>query len=290
MSFAKAQTYCFKWNIICFSLALSRLCGHNSPYARWIDFYIIRVVAVIYHKEIVLRHGGGWPVPPTLASQINGTPSDPTINPSPTSMSCIFFYRAQTICCLKLAIAFDAQTFPDRVLHRSSMGLSHCTQHRVVIKFYLWCVSHAHVLVYGRCNNLLIPILVYWIALVPQCMSIHFCFCNSRVFLWWSFRCLVWLRLRLILGLTRSTHANLNRSWCVSSSAFWCRSFVLLSCTLFLKILLIFCLCTCVQIDYLWLDKQIPHILRVKSQLGCLDIAMSCAWGGIAFRVIVMLP
>ena len=170
------------------------------------------------------------------------------------------------------------------------MGLSHCTQHRVVIKFCLWCVSHAHVLVYGRCNNLLIPILVLQIVLLPQCMNIQTCFCNSKVFLWRSFRCLVWLRLRLILGLTRSTHANLNRSWCVSFSASWCRSFVLQFCTLSLKILLIFCLCTCVQIDYLWSDKQIPHILRAVSQLGCLDKAMSCEFWGIAFRVIVMLP
>jgi hypothetical protein len=52
-------------------------------------------------------------------------------------MSCIFFYRAQTICCLKLAIAFDAQSFPDRVLHRSSMGLDHNIQHRVSKVAYL---------------------------------------------------------------------------------------------------------------------------------------------------------
>jgi hypothetical protein len=38
-------------------------------------------------------------------------------------MGRVFFNGAQTICCLKLAIAFDAQSFPDRVLHRSSMGL-----------------------------------------------------------------------------------------------------------------------------------------------------------------------
>lgn len=36
-------------------------------------------------------------------------PSDPIINPSPISMGRIFFNGAQTICCLKLAIAFDAQ-------------------------------------------------------------------------------------------------------------------------------------------------------------------------------------
>ena len=37
-------------------------------------------------------------------------PSDPIINPSPISMGRIFFNGAQTICCLKLAIAFDAQS------------------------------------------------------------------------------------------------------------------------------------------------------------------------------------
>jgi len=66
---------------------------------------------------------------PSFTNQRN--PSNPTINPSPISMGRIFFNGAQTICCLKLAIAFDTQNVLDRVLHRSSMGVGHVTYHRV---------------------------------------------------------------------------------------------------------------------------------------------------------------
>jgi hypothetical protein len=52
-------------------------------------------------------------------------------------MGRIFFNGAQTICCLKLAIAFDAQSFPDRVSHRSSMGADHNIRHRVSKVAYL---------------------------------------------------------------------------------------------------------------------------------------------------------
>ena len=164
------------------------------------------------------------------------------------------------------------------VSHISSMGVSHITHHSVVllpVKFCLVCVSHAPEPGCARCNNLVILTLVYWIVLLPQCMNIQTWSCNSKVFLWWSFRCLVWLRLRLILGLTHSTLSNHCRSWSVSFSAFLCRFFVLQSCMLSSKILLIFCLCTCDQWDYLWSSKQIQHILRATSQLECLDIAMS---------------
>ena len=60
-------------------------------------------------------------------------------------MGRIFFNGAQTICCLKLAIAFDAQTFPDRVLHRSSMGIelprSNCVSKAAYLNFIFYVTS-----------------------------------------------------------------------------------------------------------------------------------------------------
>ena len=55
-------------------------------------------------------------------------PSDPTINPSPMSTGCIFFIRARTICCLKLAFAFDTRVnlspfYPSWVSHQPSTGI-----------------------------------------------------------------------------------------------------------------------------------------------------------------------
>jgi hypothetical protein len=75
------------------------------------------------------------------------------------SMSCFFFNRAQTICCLKLAIAFDAQSFPDRVSHRSSMGADHNIRHRVrkaaylSFKFCFLCDYRVYGKLSARCSS-----------------------------------------------------------------------------------------------------------------------------------------
>ena len=58
-------------------------------------------------------------------------PSDPIINPSPISMGRVFFNGAQTICCLKLAIAFHTQAIPDRGFNRSSLRVEHPRPNRV---------------------------------------------------------------------------------------------------------------------------------------------------------------
>jgi hypothetical protein len=55
------------------------------------DFYIIRVAQSLYYNEIVLRHGGGLTGTPYSSFTYQRNPSDPIINPSPTSMSCVFF-------------------------------------------------------------------------------------------------------------------------------------------------------------------------------------------------------
>jgi hypothetical protein len=47
------------------------------------------------------------------------------------SMGRIFFNGAQTICCLKLAIAFDTQAHLDRVSHRSSLRIELPRSNRV---------------------------------------------------------------------------------------------------------------------------------------------------------------
>jgi hypothetical protein len=73
-------------------------------------FYIIRVEQPLYHNEIRVTRRRRLTGTPYSSFTYQRNPSDPMINPSPISMSCIFFYRAQTICCLKLAIAFDAQS------------------------------------------------------------------------------------------------------------------------------------------------------------------------------------
>jgi hypothetical protein len=69
------------------------------------------------------------------------------------SMSCIFFYRAQTICCLKLAIAFHTQANPDRVSHRSSLRVELPRPNRVCcclsslnFIFYVTAMYTAHYL------------------------------------------------------------------------------------------------------------------------------------------------
>jgi len=74
---------------------------------------------VIYSNEIALRRGGGWPVPPTQASQINGTL---VIRNRPKSyeLRLYLFHSASIIYYLKLVIVFGIQD-PDRVFHRSSM-------------------------------------------------------------------------------------------------------------------------------------------------------------------------
>jgi hypothetical protein len=60
-------------------------------------------------------------------------------------MGRIFFNGAQTICCLKLAIAFDAQSFPDRVSHRSSMGIelprSNCVRKAAYLDFVFYVTT-----------------------------------------------------------------------------------------------------------------------------------------------------
>ena len=124
---------------------------------------------VIYSNGIVLRHRGGWSVPLTQASHINGTL---VIRNRPKSYKprLYLFYRALILCCLKLAIAFDAQDFPHRVSHRCSMGPVH-DWHRVcccLSRFCLRCVSHVHEPVYGHCNNQLILTLVCWTVLASM--------------------------------------------------------------------------------------------------------------------------
>ena len=59
------------------------------------------------------------------------------MNPSPISMGCIFFHRAQTIYCLKLAVAFDAQESEYGISHILN-GAESYTQHSVVISFARW--------------------------------------------------------------------------------------------------------------------------------------------------------
>ena len=55
------------------------------------------------------------------------------------SMSCFFFNRAQTICCLKLAIAFDAQESEygiSHILNGASPRLAQCRNLRSDRLFY----------------------------------------------------------------------------------------------------------------------------------------------------------
>ena len=46
-------------------------------------------------------------------------------------MGRVFFNGAQTICCLKLAIAFHTQDYPDQVSHRSSLRVEQPRPNRV---------------------------------------------------------------------------------------------------------------------------------------------------------------
>ena len=55
---------------------------------------------------------------------------------------------------------------------------------RWLLRVCLGYESHVLLLVYGRCNNLVILILVLRIVLLLQCSCILICFYNSKVFVW----------------------------------------------------------------------------------------------------------
>ena len=73
------------------------------------EICIIRVVAVTsFWWDCSFLHGGGWPVPPTQASHINGTLVTRE-EPSPMSMSCVFFTELKPFVALSWQFAFDTQ-------------------------------------------------------------------------------------------------------------------------------------------------------------------------------------
>jgi hypothetical protein len=85
MSFAmlRHDCYCFSYYPD-YAVTIHRMHGEH-------DFYIIRVTAVIYYKEIVVSTQRRLTGTPYSSFTYQRNPSDPIINPSPISMSCIFF-------------------------------------------------------------------------------------------------------------------------------------------------------------------------------------------------------